>query len=100
MKAPKFPSDVSETLADAAVEYAEHGLAVFPCAPRKKVPLLAASDGGKGYADATTNVEQVASWWKNKPNANIGLVPGLSGLVVIDVDGPDGEAALKELGLD
>lgn len=40
----------------------------------------------------------VAAWWLKCPNANIGLATGAgSGVVVLDVDGPEGLAALAEL---
>lgn len=86
-------------LAEAALRYAEQGYAVFPCKPRDKKPLLAAAEGGRGYLDATSDVATVAAWWQQYPDANIGLVPGKSGLVVVDVDGPKGEITAESLGL-
>jgi len=40
----------------------------------------------KGTADD----RQIARWWRQWPNANVGVVAGLSGLVVIDVDNKHG----------
>ncbi len=57
-----------------------------------------------GLNDASADPAQVARWWSRWPEANIGIVCGAaSGLVVIDVDGPDGgeeslEALAAELG--
>src|SRR3984957_2581308 len=49
-----------------------------------------------GCKDATTDLAQIERWWRAWPNANIGTATG-AGLVVIDVDGPAGEAALQVL---
>src|SRR3984957_11379940 len=49
-----------------------------------------------GCKDATTDLAQIERWWRAWPNANIGIATG-AGLVVIDVDGPAGEAALQVL---
>lgn len=84
------------SLPDAATRYAERGLFVFPLAPRDKKPMVA---GGRGFLDASSDREVVAHWWHETPDANIGLVPGRSGLVVFDIDGPDGEEAARALGL-
>jgi len=81
-------------LGRAAVKYAEHGWYVFPLVPRQKEPLVA-----KGFLSATNDLEQVRAWWIRNPNANIGLWPGQSGLVVLDLDGPDGVAAAQRLGV-
>lgn len=68
---------------------------VFPCVPRGKEPLTA-----NGFLDATLDVEQVRSWWKRWPNANIGIATDeRSGLLAIDVDprhGGDEELAALE----
>jgi hypothetical protein len=83
-------------LGRSALWYARHGWRVFPVVPRKKLPLI------KGWPQlATTDLEQVARWWRQEPEANIGLACGPdSGLYVIDVDRHgevDGEAALATL---
>jgi KaiC/GvpD/RAD55 family RecA-like ATPase len=79
----------------AALIYAqEFGWAVFPLVPREKRPLTA-----NGLKNATTDAEQIAAWWTRHPDANIGMATGeISGVVVVDVDGPDGEAALATFG--
>ncbi len=64
-------------LADAAV-LAGAGWDVFPA--RGKIPLTE-----HGHKDGTTDLEQVARWWRRWPNANVAArVP--DSLVVIDVD--------------
>ncbi|MEI8015207.1 MAG: bifunctional DNA primase/polymerase [Nitrospira sp.] len=42
----------------------------------------------------------IRSWWKQWPNSNVGIVTGAaSGIVVLDIDGPDGEENVKSLNL-
>jgi hypothetical protein len=81
-------------LGQAALEYSqEYGLAVFPL--WGKHPL---KDSG-GYLDGTTAAEQIGRWWDATPSANIGAAPGSASLVVVDVDGPDGEDLARSLGV-
>ena len=78
--------------AAAALVYAEAGLAVFPCGD-DKAPLTE-----HGYLDATTDSAVISAWWRLLPWALIGVaIP--AGLVVVDVDGPQGWAALEAEGL-
>ena len=48
-----------------------------------------------GVHDASSSAEVVSSWWRMWPDANVGLATGE--LIVIDVDGPLGEASLQRL---
>jgi len=50
----------------------------------------------RGVADATVDPAQVRRWWTKWPTANIGVATG-DGLVVLDVDGPEGQAAIRGL---
>lgn len=71
-----------------------NGLSVFPAKPRDKVPLTA-----RGCLDASRAHEQVTTWWTRWPDANLAIATGIaSGLLVVDVDGPDGVAALTAFG--
>jgi hypothetical protein len=69
----------------AALQLAEeYGLPVFPCRPDKR-PHTA-----HGLKDASTNIEQVSSFWERWPSALIGVLTGrASKLLVVDID-PDG----------
>lgn len=81
------------TLLDTALGYAARGWLVFPCQPRGKQPATA-----HGLHDATTDPDQITAWWTRTPDANIAIATGTrSGLYVIDIDGPDGEATLELL---
>ena len=76
----------------AAIVYAERlGWAVLPC--RGKRPLT-----GHGVHDASRDIETIARWWREHPDANIGVACGTaSGIDVIDVDGEAGRATLAEV---
>lgn len=107
----------SVPLITAALAYAGLGWHVFPCHTPifgDSVPVRCSCGKtdchsiGKhprtahGLKEATTGTEQITAWWTRWPNANIAIATGPSGLAVLDVDGPKGEAALahveKKLG--
>lgn len=47
---------------------------------------------------ATTDPEIIRSWWKKWPGANIGMVTGkASGIVIVDIDGAEGDDAFRGL---
>jgi hypothetical protein len=80
----------------AALELSvETGLAIFPIAPRSKQPPLTPN----GFHGASSSAEQIAEWWTLHTTANIGAVPGSIDCVVIDSDGPQGEALAQSLGV-
>lgn len=80
-------------LCDAALTYAARGRPVFPCEPQGKRPLTV-----HGLHEASTDPAVITAWWRHWPSANVGLVTGqASGLVVLDVDGEQGEASVLEL---
>jgi hypothetical protein len=49
-----------------------------------------------GVKDATTNRARILAWWTSHPHANIGLATGHP-FDVLDVDGPAGERAIRQL---
>jgi hypothetical protein len=76
----------------SALWYAAHDWPVFPCRERGKEPLTE-----HGFKDATTDPEQIRAWWRRYPRANVAIaVP--DGYAVLDIDGPNGWAALEGAG--
>jgi hypothetical protein len=58
---------------------------------RDKVPLI---KWGKG---ASRNLRLIEWWWRQWPDANVGIVTGSkSGFAVLDIDGPKGRALLAQ----
>src|SRR6266478_3065554 len=71
---------ISGALLEAALGYGEGGIPVFPCNPDNKKPLTE-----HGFKDATTDPEKIRSWWREHPQAMIGVPTGpASGIFVID----------------
>jgi Bifunctional DNA primase/polymerase, N-terminal len=99
-------------LLDAALGYAARGIPVYPvhwpllwtdtgslacscprgvaCDRPAKHPLLR-----HGVKEATTGPDRIGRWWRRWPQANVGLATGIC-FDVLDIDGPDGLAALHE----
>lgn len=92
----------------------EHGFPVFPA--REKAHRYTDRKSGKtrtltakspytvhGLKEATTDTVQISTWWKNHPDALVGVVCGeRSGLLVIDIDSGEnkcGEASFEATGL-
>ncbi|HEV7910855.1 MAG TPA: bifunctional DNA primase/polymerase [Methylocella sp.] len=87
-------SAASADLMAAALGYARRGLPVFPCKVDKK-PFPKS-----GFKEASTDPTQIEAWWKEHPNALIGIKTGVdSDLYVIDVDikHVDGFPAFKKM---
>lgn len=76
------------SLAVAAHDYADVGIAVFPLRPTGKTPLTR-----NGFKNATTDQVQISDWWAQWPDANIGIPTGHQ-FDVIDIDGPPGLATM------
>ena len=64
------------------------------CGQPAKHPL--GSLGPHGVTDATCNRARILAWWTRHPQANIGLATGHR-FDVLDVDGPAGAQAIREL---
>ena len=71
----------SDSLRTHALGYAKRGIYVFPLWPGTKTPMTA-----HGFEDATIDQDQINTWWRNTPDANIGIACGASGWAVIDFD--------------
>lgn len=63
--------------------FAKHGYYILPLRPKCKDPIL------KDWRNnASNSIEQVNEWWKQTPDANIGLLTGKkNNLFVLDIDG-------------
>lgn len=85
-------------MVDHAINYAQKMMwAVFPCGTNKQ-PIIPKERGGNGCNDATTDIEQIKKWWKEYPDASIGLACGpKSGVWVLDIDLPKGPESLDTL---
>jgi len=69
-------------MVEYAVWYASHGWPVFPCHPADKSPLVST-----GFKAATTAEGPIRAWWRQWPNAMIGVPMGLkSGVWAVDPD--------------
>lgn len=68
---------------ESALEYAEAGLAVFPVKRSDKSPYTS-----HGLKEASKDADTIRRWWKQFPDANIGIACGEAsgGLLVVDVD--------------
>lgn len=83
---------MSAPILTAALKLAHAGKPVFPC-KRNKMPFTT-----HGFKDATTDTEQIKSWWQKWPDALLAMPTGdASGLLVLDVDLPHGPASLAAL---
>lgn len=81
-------------LLDAALKYAKRGWAVFPLNGKKPFK------GTHGFKDATLDAKQIRRWWKQWPEANVGIACNSKrGPIVVDLDGITGLAFMNELGL-
>ena len=55
--------------------------------------------GGGGFHHATKDIEKLKELWDGRPYLNVGIATGaISDIFVIDIDGPEGEAAIAALG--
>ena len=69
---------------DAALRLAVDGFSVFPLKPRTKVPVGRLVPNG--FKNATTDSDTISQWWRPSPDANVGIWPGASGVLVVDID--------------
>ncbi len=93
----------------AALGYAKRGWHVFPCFEATAAGKCACMDAAcedmgkhpriRRWPDlATTDARTIRAWWRKWPSANIGITSGKrSNLIMIDVDGADGDQALLAL---
>ena len=78
---------------DAAKWYDGKGFWVIPVGNEKKPKIK-----WKDFQDTKPTPEQIAEWWKTWPDANIGLITGVNGgLIVLDVDTKEGNEIVSNL---
>ncbi len=81
---------------NSAIDYASKGLKVHPVKPHGKRAI-----SKFGCKDATTDYDQIETWWSRTPDANIGMLCGDKFFVLdVDVSGDKkGLDSLKQLDL-
>jgi hypothetical protein len=77
---------------EAAFAYADKDWKVLPLQPRGKTPFK-----GNGVTHATTDKDQIRSWFSDNPDINIGIATG-NGLLVLDADSKEAAEGLSNLG--
>ena len=84
---------VTNTLLDAALDYAARGWQVVPIKPGEKRPSI-----NQWTEKATDDADLLAAWWRQHPTHGVGIATGpRSGIWVLDVDGDTGKDTLKRL---
>ena len=79
------------SLQEHALNYANSGWSVFPCADKR--PLTP-----NGFKDASKASATIEDWWSRHPEAQIGARTGKeAGYFVLDIDQPYGPETLKRL---
>ena len=78
---------MSGTRLGQVLAYAARGWPVFPCQAGQKIPATA-----HGHLDATTDPQQITTWFDRHPDWNLAIATGAPGPDVLDVDqhGPAG----------
>lgn len=83
-------------LLKAALSYLKDGLSIIPLRPRGKEPLISWTEFQSRFASES----EVRGWLARWPTLNIGCVTGsVSGICVIDLDGPEGLQSASTLKL-
>lgn len=74
--------------------YLKRGLLIFPC--KEKKPLTET-----GFKAASKDPAQIKKWWTTWPTAQFGIPTGqVNSLLVVDIDGPEGQAWLARQNWD
>lgn len=79
-----------------ALKYRNLGLSIIPLRPKAKEPLIPWTE----FQSRKASEAEVTEWFTRWPDANVGIVTGrVSGLVVIDLDGPEGLKSASNMSL-
>ena len=86
-------------MGQAAIQYARRGWPVFPCRERDETRVIGGAGGeertfkakapytGQGLNNATCDEARIVAWWRQHPDALIGLpTGGATGCFVLDFD--------------
>lgn len=77
---------------DTALKYLTFGLSVIPVGKDKKSLIQ-----WQRYQKERASEDLIRRWWKQWPDANIGIVTGIiSGIAVIDIDTEEGKQAIQD----
>jgi putative DNA primase/helicase len=96
-----------QTPLEWALKYASRGWRVLPLHTIRNGACSCGKDCGRhagkhplvrnGVKDATRDEVTIKQWFAKWPDANVGIATGrVSGLVVVDIDGPEGEKLLAD----
>ena len=89
------------SLLHTVLTYAGRGWPVFPLSPNGKTPHPGLPDrpaGQGGVYWATTDLDQVTTWWDQWPDANIGIATGTpNGVWIMDPDEKHGKGGCADL---
>jgi len=81
---------------NAALLYVIKGWSIIPLYPKNKHPLIPWQE----HQQRRATPKEIIAWWNRWPGANVGIVTGqASGLVVLDLDGPEAAQLAREKGL-
>lgn len=79
-----------------ALKYRALGLSVIPLRPKSKEPLIPWTE----FQMRLATEAEIEEWFTKTPTANLGIVTGgVSNLVVVDLDGPEGLGSSHRLRL-
>ena len=78
--------------AQSALEMHRHGLSVLPIG-RDRQPLVSGFNRWRGRPSEKT----LGSWIERHPSSNIAVHPGLSGVIIVDVDDVSHDADVQKL---
>jgi hypothetical protein len=85
---------VADRLHEAMV-YRAHGLHPIPFYPHSKTPTFAEGEIQR-YRERVPSTDELRRWFRS-PDMNIGLITGVDGFHILDVDGDVGRESLKRL---
>lgn len=90
------------SLAEAALRLASGGFYVLPLKEGSKSPQpwVGGFNGSGDIPMGSCDLDTVGEWWDRDPGSNIGVIPGLSGFIAVDVDGGRGKHTWGMWGLD